>query len=212
MAAVALRYRHRRSNHWVSRLMTSTPSTLLDLLEHAPAEKIAIIIPEQQLKVTYGALRAQVRALAEQFAAARHPAAATASASRCRTACRSSSHFSPPRWRERRRRSTPATRKKNSASTLRTPTRASCILPPDGARRGAARGRRSRADRHDRHGRLRQRRACAAMPGGARSRRRTRRRRADAAHQRQHRPPEARAAGACATCRSRPATSHATTR
>src|SRR5689334_10348583 len=48
--------------------MTSTPSTLLDLLEHAPAEKIAIIIPEQQLKVTYGALRAQVRALAEQFA------------------------------------------------------------------------------------------------------------------------------------------------
>src|SRR4051812_47805190 len=49
--------------------MTSTPSTLLDLLEHAPADKIAIIIPEQQLKVTYGALRAQVQALAEQFAA-----------------------------------------------------------------------------------------------------------------------------------------------
>src|SRR3954466_14994925 len=49
--------------------MTSTPSTLLDLLEHAPADKIAIIIPEQQLKVTYGALRAHVQALAEQFAA-----------------------------------------------------------------------------------------------------------------------------------------------
>jgi len=49
--------------------MTSTPSTLLDLLEHAPADKIAIIIPEQQLKVTYGTLRAQVQALAEQFAA-----------------------------------------------------------------------------------------------------------------------------------------------
>src|SRR4051795_4348612 len=48
---------------------TSTPSTLLDLLEHAPADKIAIIIPEQQLKVSYGALRAQVQALAEQFAA-----------------------------------------------------------------------------------------------------------------------------------------------
>src|SRR3954452_17459322 len=49
--------------------MTSTPSTLLDLLEHAPADKIAIIIPEQQLKVSYGALRAQVQGLAEQFAA-----------------------------------------------------------------------------------------------------------------------------------------------
>src|SRR4051812_49592566 len=49
--------------------MTSTPSTLLDLLEHAPADKIAIVIPEQQLKVSYGALRAQVQGLAEQFAA-----------------------------------------------------------------------------------------------------------------------------------------------
>src|SRR6478736_2931468 len=48
---------------------TSTPSTLLDLLEHAPADKIAIVIPEQQLKVTYGTLRAQVQALAEQLAA-----------------------------------------------------------------------------------------------------------------------------------------------
>src|SRR6478736_6356377 len=48
---------------------TSTPSTLLDLLEHAPADKIAIVIPEQHLKVTYGALRAQVQALAEQLAA-----------------------------------------------------------------------------------------------------------------------------------------------
>jgi acyl-CoA synthetase (AMP-forming)/AMP-acid ligase II len=48
--------------------MTSTPSTLLDLLEHAPAEKVAVIIPEQQLKVTYGELRSQVHALAEQLA------------------------------------------------------------------------------------------------------------------------------------------------
>jgi len=49
--------------------MTSTPSTLLDLLEHAPAEKTAIIIPEQSLRVTYGDLRKQVRAVAEQLAA-----------------------------------------------------------------------------------------------------------------------------------------------
>src|SRR5437868_13163423 len=49
--------------------MISSPSTLLDLLEHAPAEKTAFIIPEQQLKITYGALRAQVQALAEQLSA-----------------------------------------------------------------------------------------------------------------------------------------------
>jgi acyl-CoA synthetase (AMP-forming)/AMP-acid ligase II len=49
--------------------MTSSPSTLLDLLEHAPAEHTAFIIPEQQLKVTYGALRAQVQVVAEQLAA-----------------------------------------------------------------------------------------------------------------------------------------------
>src|SRR4051794_11637215 len=49
--------------------MTSTPSTLLDLLEHAPVDKIAIIIPEQKLKVPSGAHRAQVQGLAEQFAA-----------------------------------------------------------------------------------------------------------------------------------------------
>jgi acyl-coenzyme A synthetase/AMP-(fatty) acid ligase len=49
--------------------MTSTPSTLLDLLEHAPAEKTAIVIPEQSLHVTYGDLRNQVRAVAGQLAA-----------------------------------------------------------------------------------------------------------------------------------------------
>jgi len=49
--------------------MTSTPSTLLALLEHAPADHIAIVIPEQQLRISYGALRAQVLALAEQLAA-----------------------------------------------------------------------------------------------------------------------------------------------
>src|ERR1700738_2479065 len=48
----------------------STPSTLLDLLEHSPAGKTAIILPEQNLSVTYGALRSQVWAMAEQLAAA----------------------------------------------------------------------------------------------------------------------------------------------
>src|ERR1700730_14916165 len=48
----------------------STPSMLLDLLEHSPGGRIAIILPEQNLSVTYGALRSQVWAVAEQLAAA----------------------------------------------------------------------------------------------------------------------------------------------
>ena len=48
----------------------STPSTLLGLLEQIPAEKTAIILPEPDIRVSYGSLRAQVHALAEQLAAA----------------------------------------------------------------------------------------------------------------------------------------------
>ena len=49
---------------------TSIPYTLSELLEQAPADKIAIILPEQDIRVTYAALRAQVLAVAEQLAAA----------------------------------------------------------------------------------------------------------------------------------------------
>jgi acyl-CoA synthetase (AMP-forming)/AMP-acid ligase II len=48
----------------------STPSTLLELLERGPAQKTAIILPEQNLRITYGALRDQVKAVSEQLAAA----------------------------------------------------------------------------------------------------------------------------------------------
>jgi acyl-CoA synthetase (AMP-forming)/AMP-acid ligase II len=48
----------------------STPSTLLDLIADIPSEKIAVILPEPHITVTYGALRAQVQAMAEQLAAA----------------------------------------------------------------------------------------------------------------------------------------------
>src|SRR6185436_6129980 len=51
-------------------LMNPTPSTLSDLLDHAPADKIAIILPEQNIRITYAALRTQVQAVAEQLAAA----------------------------------------------------------------------------------------------------------------------------------------------
>jgi acyl-CoA synthetase (AMP-forming)/AMP-acid ligase II len=50
--------------------MNVTPSTLPDLLEHAPPEKIAVILPEQNIGITYAALRSQVQAVAEQLAAA----------------------------------------------------------------------------------------------------------------------------------------------
>ena len=49
---------------------TSIPYTLSELIERAPADKIAIILPEQDIRVTYAALRAQVLAVAEQLAAA----------------------------------------------------------------------------------------------------------------------------------------------
>jgi acyl-CoA synthetase (AMP-forming)/AMP-acid ligase II len=49
---------------------TSIPYTLAELIEKAPADKIAIILPEQDIRVSYGALRAQVQAVAEQLAAA----------------------------------------------------------------------------------------------------------------------------------------------
>ena len=41
------------------------PTTLLDLLRPVPAAKIAVIIPEQNIRVTYGDLRSQVEALAD---------------------------------------------------------------------------------------------------------------------------------------------------
>jgi acyl-CoA synthetase (AMP-forming)/AMP-acid ligase II len=44
--------------------------TLLELLEQSPAGKTAIILPEQNLRITYAALRDQVLAVSEQLAAA----------------------------------------------------------------------------------------------------------------------------------------------
>src|SRR3954454_24230697 len=49
---------------------TSTPSTLFDLIAKIPADKVAIVLPEQNIRITYGGLRAQVQALAAQLAAA----------------------------------------------------------------------------------------------------------------------------------------------
>jgi acyl-CoA synthetase (AMP-forming)/AMP-acid ligase II len=49
--------------------MTSVPTTLPELLEPTPAERTAIILPEGNIRVTYGNLRVQVRMVAEALAA-----------------------------------------------------------------------------------------------------------------------------------------------
>ena len=41
--------------------------TLLELIQRNPFDRVAVVIPEQNLRVTYGQLYAQVRAVAEQF-------------------------------------------------------------------------------------------------------------------------------------------------
>ena len=49
----------------------SVPACVLtDFLDRAPADKIAVTLPEQNISVTYGNLRNQVKAVAEQLAAA----------------------------------------------------------------------------------------------------------------------------------------------
>ena len=50
--------------------MSVSPSTLPEFLERAPADAIAVILPEQNISITYGSLRRQVQAVAEQLAAA----------------------------------------------------------------------------------------------------------------------------------------------
>ena len=47
----------------------ATPTTLLDLLRPFPADQTAVILPEQNIRVTYGGLRDQVEAVAEALAA-----------------------------------------------------------------------------------------------------------------------------------------------
>jgi acyl-CoA synthetase (AMP-forming)/AMP-acid ligase II len=46
------------------------PTTLLQLLESTPADRVAVVVPEQQLRVSYGQLRHQVESVAGALAAA----------------------------------------------------------------------------------------------------------------------------------------------
>src|SRR4051812_30209947 len=54
----------------VSQFPSFTPATLLELLERSPSDKTAIILPEHHIRISYGELRRQVHAAAEQLAAA----------------------------------------------------------------------------------------------------------------------------------------------
>jgi acyl-CoA synthetase (AMP-forming)/AMP-acid ligase II len=47
----------------------SSPSTLLDLFAAAPADRTAIVLPEQNIRISYGQLRSQVEAVAGALAA-----------------------------------------------------------------------------------------------------------------------------------------------
>ena len=50
--------------------MSVSPFVLTEFLDRAPADTIAVILPEQNISITYGNLRDQVQAVAEQLAAA----------------------------------------------------------------------------------------------------------------------------------------------
>jgi acyl-CoA synthetase (AMP-forming)/AMP-acid ligase II len=50
--------------------MSVASCVLTDFLDRAPAGKTAVILPEQNISITYGNLRSQVKAVAEQLAAA----------------------------------------------------------------------------------------------------------------------------------------------
>src|SRR3954447_5570965 len=50
--------------------MSASPVTLPEFLKRQPADKIAVILPEQHISITYGGLLEQVNAVAGQLAAA----------------------------------------------------------------------------------------------------------------------------------------------
>jgi acyl-CoA synthetase (AMP-forming)/AMP-acid ligase II len=50
--------------------MNVSPVVLTEFLDRAPADKTAVVLPEQNIHITYGHLRNQVTAVAEQLAAA----------------------------------------------------------------------------------------------------------------------------------------------
>ena len=169
----------------------STPTTLLGLLT-APDDRTAVIVPEQNIRITYGGLRRQVQAVAEALAAAGvnrgdrvgmalpnglPTIVAFLAASMAGTAAPLNPGYKEDEFR---------------FYLEDTNAKCCCCRPTAPTRRGARPGRRADPDR--RHGRHRHRDPVGPFGRGPRDTARARRDGAHPAHQRQHRPAEARAA------------------
>ncbi len=48
----------------------TSPQTLLELLEQAPRSQTAIVLPDENVKVSYDSLRQQIHGVADAFASA----------------------------------------------------------------------------------------------------------------------------------------------
>ena len=170
--------------------------TLFDLIRPIPADRTAIVIPESNLKVSYGAFRDQVTAVAEALAAAgigrgdrvgiALPNGLPMIVAFLAAAMAGTAAPLNPGYKE------------DEFRFFLEDTDARVLHP---AARGRRRGARAAGDSvpvlpidmdAERRGRPRRRRRRAQLVHAAAAGRR----RADPAHQRQHRPAEARAAGA----------------
>ena len=181
--------------------MSVSPVVLTEFLNRAPADKIAVILPEQNLRITYGDLRNQVSAVAEQLAAA-----GVGRGDRVGTSLTNGLpvivSFLAAGVAGTAAPLNPAYKEDEFRFYLEDTAAKVLILPPD----GADEARRAAVDRGvpiltidmDAAGtvslRGARRRTAAAQTGDAAAD--DRRRRAGAAHQRQHRPAQARAAHA----------------
>ena len=137
--------------------------TLFDLIQPIPAERTAIILPESNIRVSYGPSGTRSRHWPKRWRAP-GSGAAIASASRCRTGFRWWCRFSPRRWPAPRRRSIPGYKEEEFRFYLEDTDARVLILPPDGledARRAAGD---AVPDSPDRHGRRRARRPRRASP------------------------------------------------
>ena len=171
----------------------ATPTTLLGLLSPIPADNTAVIIPEQNIRVSYGALRDQVEAVAEALAASgirRGDRVGIAIPNGLPTivaflAASVAGTAAPLN---------PAYKEDEFRFYLEDTNARVLLLPPEGAEDA----RRAAGDRvpmsHGRDGRRRRRESCRSIAAEAGHAANCGRRRADPAHERQHRPAEARAA------------------
>ena len=181
-----------------------TPTTLLGLLASAPRRRHGHRVARPQPAHFVCAIARAGGRHGRRAGRRRHPPRRPR---RHGAAQRPADHRRVPgrvRWPARRRRSTPATRKRSSASSSRTPTPRCCCCRPRASTR-PARPPATRAHPHGGHGRDRRRSRSRGEPLGRRpcAPPARRRRGAHPAHERQHRPARSACRSATPTCRSR---------